>query len=330
MKLRLPRLSDPPALPVLIFLLVSTVLVHSARLPTWAAASSSPRPMQTLYRIELQAVQSGWTSELAAAAGDLWQSIGDLPRALRCWEIAASLTEADAALLRRLAGAYLDLQRWPQAVITLDQLVGLLPGDAWAQFSLGLAQLAFNSSEAVDHLRLAAQSPDYRPVVDDLLAVLADNPDDLANLMTVAVVLGQNGLWPFAERVSLAASDATHVPEALAYAGLARDQQGKNGAAQIDAAAAAAPDSPQVRFLQGIHLRLHGDVLGGLDALLRAAALDPVNPAYAAEVSASYQTLGNWTEAENWLVLAVKLSGDDPRFQDLLTRFYEAIPGAGS
>ncbi|MBL8155694.1 MAG: hypothetical protein JNM70_16040, partial [Anaerolineae bacterium] len=208
--------------------------------------------------------------------------------------------------------------------------VSLVPSDAWAQFSLGLAQLAFNPSEAVDHLQRAAQSPDYQLVVDDLLAVLAGNPNDPAALMKVAVVLGQHGLWPFAEMVSLAANDATHAPEALAYAGLARDQQGKNGAPQIDAAAAAAPESPQVRFLQGIHLQLRGDGLGGLDALLRAAALDPVNPAYAAEVSAAYQTLGNWTEAENWLVLAVKLSGDDPRFQELLARFYEAVPSAGS
>jgi tetratricopeptide (TPR) repeat protein len=286
--------------------------------------------MQTLYRIELQAAQSGWTSQQAAAAGDLWQSIGDLPRAAHLWEIALSLTEADAALLRRLAVAYLDLQRWPQALIVLDQLVDLMPGDAWTQFSLGLIQLTFNPSQAAEHLQVARKSPVYQPVVDDLLAALAPRPDDPAGLMNVAVVLGQHGLWPFAETVSLAASDATHAPEALAYAGLARDQQGKNGAAQIDLAVAAAPDSPQVRFLQGIHLRLHGDVLGGLDAFLRAAALNPTNPAYAAEVSASYQMLGNWTEAETWLVLAFRLSGDDPRFHELLARFYEAMPSAGS
>lgn len=286
--------------------------------------------MQTLYTLEAQAARSGWTAAQAASAAELWQSVGDLPRAVRYWEIAAALTEADVALLRRLAGAYLDLQRWPQAVIVLDQLVSLVPGDAWAQFSLGLVQLAFNPSEAAEHLGVAAQSPDYQPVVDDLLAALAGRPDDPAKLMAVAVVLGQHGLWPFAETVSLAASDATRAPEALAYTGLARDQQGKNGAAQIDAAVAAAPDSPQVRFLQGIHLRLRGDGFGGLDALLRAAALDPVNPGYAAEVSAAYQMLGNWTEAENWLLLAVQLSGDDPRFQELLTRFYEAVPSAGS
>lgn len=286
--------------------------------------------MQTLYTIEAQAAQSGWTAELAVSAGDLWQSVGDLPRAAACWEIAASLTEADYALRRRLAEAYLELQRWPQAVIALDQLVSLVPGDAWVQFSLGLVQLAFSPSEALQHLEVAGQSPEYQPVVADLLAALASSPDDPATLVNVAVVLGQHGLWPFAETVSLAASDATRAPEALAYAGLARDQQGKNGAAEIDAAIAAAPDSPPVRFLQGIHLRLRGDVFGGLEALLRAAALDPLNPAYAAEVSATYQMLGNWTEAERWLLLAVRLAGDDPRFQELLTRFYEAVPGAGS
>lgn len=326
MRLRLPRHLAHLVLLWVAFSLNPLSDVHAAR----QAALSPARPMQSLYAIESQAAQSGWTAERAVAAGDLWQSVGNLPRAVRLWEIAASVTEADLTLQRRLAEAYLELQRWSQAVIALDQLLNLVPGDAWAHFSLGLVQLSFSPSEAVDHLRAAGQSPDYRLVVNDLLAALGSRPDDPAVLVNAAVVLGQHELWPFAETVSLAASDATRAPEALAYAGLARDQQGKNGAPQIDAAVASAPNSPPVRFLQGIHLRFHGDVFGGLDALLRAAALDPVNPAYAAEVSAAYQALGNWTEAENWLVRAVRLSGGDPRFQELLTRFYEAVPSVGS
>ena len=105
------------------------------------------------------------------------------------------------------------------------------------------------------------------------------------------------------------------MPLALAYGGLARDMQGKDGAPQIDAAVTVAPDDPQVRFLQGLHLRLAYDNAGSLDAMVQAVALDPENPALYAELGKAYQLTGDLTAAERWLKFAVSL---DSHFQPLL------------
>ena len=96
--------------------------------------------------------------------------------------------------------------------------------------------------------------------------------------------------------------------------------QGKDGAPQIEAAVTVAPDEPQVRFLQGLHLRLAFDNAGSLDAMVQAVALDPENPALYAELGKAYQLVGDLPTAERWLKFAVSL---DTHFQPLLDSFYD-------
>ena len=61
------------------------------------------RPMQALYQIEVQSAQAGWTADLAKSAGDIWESLDDLPRAVSYWEVALRLNPIDEQLNRRLA-----------------------------------------------------------------------------------------------------------------------------------------------------------------------------------------------------------------------------------
>ena len=145
-----------------------------------------------------------------------------------------------------------------------------------------------------------------------LLAALTSPTDPTR----AGIALADVKLWAYAE---LAFSQATGDPLALAYGGWVRDQQGKSGAHWIDAAVALAPDSAQVRLLQGLHLRLNYDYAGSLDAIIQATALDPENAALYAELGTAYQLSGDLTTAEHWLKYAVSL---DDRLQPQLDAFY--------
>ncbi len=282
---------------------------------------NAKRPMQALYQIEALAAQSGWTADLARSAGDIWEALNDLPRAVSYWEIALRFQPTDAQLTRRLAQAYLDLARWSQAVITLSNLLKV-SDDNWAHFQLGILQGVLDSASAAEHFRLAARDPQYQSVATELLA-LQNEVADLNHVMHMGAILSATNQWPAAEYVfQFASSLSPATPEALAYFGLARDQQGKDGHIQIEQAVALAPDNAQVRYVQGLHLHIVQDDNASLLALQDAARLDPLNPAYAAELATAYDRTGDAVQAEYWYKAAVTLSNNDPRFQALLTAFY--------
>ena len=286
------------------------------------------RPIQALYLIEVIAAQSGWTADLARQAGDLSNSLGDTSGAVAYWEIAVSLDPANATLARHLAQGQIELQHWSQAVVALNHVVELTD-DNWSHFQLGLLQAAFNPQTAALHLELAARDPQFKSVANDLLPFLQVDLPDPSTVMQIGVILAAHDHWDYAEYVfQYAASLLLPFPEAMAYAGLARDRQGKSGTELINLAVAQSADNAQVRYLQGLHLRLTGDDTGSLDALKRAAELDPSNPAYAAELAFAYQQGSSAVQAEYWFKAAVVLSNDDPRFQKLLDNFYSQTPPA--
>ncbi len=308
-----------------VFLLTAAACVLASTPPPpdpLAGNISAQRPMQALYQVELQANAVGWTPSLATTAGDIWDSVGDFSRAVAYWELASSLQPDNAVLTRRLAQSYLELGRWSQAVIALSRLVDLAD-DSWAHFQLGILQSVYDSRAATEHFNLAARDLQFQGVVTALLPILSD-PSDLARAMRVGTVLATHTYWPAAEYVfHYAASMTPLLPEALAYTGIARDQQGKDGGVQIEQAVAAAPESAQVRYLQGIHFQLVGKADASIEALTLAASLDPLNAAYAAELGLAYDRMGVAVSAEYWYKAAVTLSNSDPRFEDLLTAFYQ-------
>jgi tetratricopeptide (TPR) repeat protein len=108
---------------------------------------------------------------------------------------------------------------------------------------------------------------------------------------------------------------------ALAYAGLARDRQGKDGGAQIARAVSLDRQNAQVRYLEGLHWRQVGNYQASLSALVQATALDPENPALYAELASAYRLLGDLDAAERWYMQAVSVSNGDPRWQTVLDAF---------
>lgn len=316
-------------LPILILAPLYTANSPPTSLDLLTANLQQNRPLQALYHLDTLASESGWTLDMASRAGDLWLGLGDLEQAVTYWQVAIRLNPADSALARLLAQAYLDLQRWSEATIALNQLIELVPEDDWAHYHLGILQVAFTQYRAAKHLEIARQNPIYQGVADALLSVSVEEPTERA--MQIGVVLINHNLWGVAEMVfQYAAVMGDPFPEALAYAGLARDYQGKSGREQIEQALTIVPKNAQVNYLLGLHLRLVNDDEGSLASFQRAIALNPVNPAYAAELGAAYQRLGDFAQAEYWLLEAVTLSGDADQFQQLLDQFYAQMPTIGN
>jgi tetratricopeptide (TPR) repeat protein len=281
------------------------------------------RVMQALYQIEAQAAQSGWTRELQLMAGDLWRDIGDLTRAVAYWEAAASTDSDNPELARQLAQAFLTLQRWTEAAAALDHLLTLVPDDSWAHYQLGLIRAPFDPQAAITHLQAVTGDAAYGESARAILPALLNNPADPLISMRVGVALADQNLWPYAELAfQHAAVVGQPFPEALAYAGLSRDQQGKDGSVWIEQALALEPQNPQVLYLHGLHLRVLGEYAQSLDTLIQAATLDPQNPAFLAELGAAYRLVNDMPSAEYWLKTAAALSLGDPGFQELLARFY--------
>lgn len=272
------------------------------------------RVMQALYQTEALAASSGWTSDLLRTAGDLWQEAGDLTRALPYWQAAAQ--SGDPGILRRLAQTQIDLQYWADAADTLTGLIQSDPENFWAHYQLGLIRAAFDPQTAETHLRIAGRSPDYGEVSAAVLSALS------GGAIEVGKTLADSKLWPYAELAFQHAADlGESYPEALAYTGLMRDYQGKDGRAWVDHAVKIDAENPLVRYLQGMDLRVSGDYDASLQAIIQAVALDPQNPALYAELGTAYRLVNNLEKAEYWLQFAVDLSDNDPRYQQMLDDF---------
>lgn len=319
----------------LLFLILGIVLVSCV--PTQAAEGGQAgnlsasieqnqqrgRWMQALYQLEAQAAREGWSPQALRQAGDLWAAAGDLSRALPYWEAVWAADSADSELLRRLSRAYIDQQRWSQALDSLRQLAQSLPDEGWAHYQLGLIRAAFDPKTAEGHLRTAARTPTYAESAISLLNVLVDDSQDTSLSVRVGLALVEQGLWPYAElaldhAVDLGEADAA----ALAYLGLARDQQGKSGESRIMQAVALEPQNALVRYLEGLHWRSVGDDEASLEALRQGTLLAPDNPALYAELGEAYQRVGDLQNAERWLRVAVEMSEGDAHFQQRLALFY--------
>ncbi len=287
----------------LLVLLCALLLLFSLKL---APPFVEERVMESLYHIERQALQVGWTPDLARQAGDLWRASGDLVRAAAYWENAGD----DPRVVQALAQAYVEMGDWARAVDTLGDLIRLAPEDAWANFQLGVILAAVAPDRSLPYL--IAALPTYG---DSLTAVIEGARR--ADPMRVGMALAEARLWAYAEL----AFEQVGSARAYAYGGYVRDQQGKDGGALIEMAVALAPDDPQVRLLEALHWRAQGDFAASLQTLIGAAALDPDNPTMYAELGTAYDLAGDAVTARRWLEYAVTLSGDDPQFQAILAAY---------
>lgn len=315
------------ALLVITALLLLSVMDGEVRLPravndvpVQAVGDESLSPVQALAQIEAEVRQVGWTDDLHTQAGALYDRMGNSAAAAAAWEQVAN---ADAAVTRRLADAYLTLEAWPDAVDALRQLLDFEPQDSWAHYQLGLILAAVDPYAAQEHLTAALNVPAYAATGSRLLATLHDHAGEPLVSMEVALTLFEARHWSHAAvAFEQAALLRDPYPEALAYLGLTRSRQGKAGAEYLAAAADSAPDNAYVWYANGIYLRDQRQFDASLDALARAVDAAPDNPYFMAEMSMAYRLLGDVQAAEYWLRTAVNTSGNAPEFQQMLVLFY--------
>jgi tetratricopeptide (TPR) repeat protein len=296
--------------------LISAKLIDSALAAGWPE-------LATTY-LARQGSSHGWTPVLHRKMAEALDAQGDRLPAVAHWRASLIGTKDDIPTLRRLTDDATTRRDWNAALDMLSRLIAIDPGDHHALYQSGLLLAPTDPRTARDHLRQAAVDPQYRAIANALGNVLSaehPTPDSLA--FQVGLALMSARAWPYAEHALTVALDkGTASPVALAFLGVAQDQQGRNGWPLLERALAAAPNDPMVNYGAGLHWRLAGDKSRALDALGRAYALDSENPAIAAEIGLVYQKDGRLSEAAQWLTRATTLAPNNVGFRVLLATFY--------
>lgn len=280
------------------------------------------RPVQALYQIEVEAATTGWTPDLYRSAGDIWRSMGDMPQAIAYWEAAAQLNPDDTSLAFVIAEGYVSLGRWADALDALEYYLQFDPDNHRTHYMLGLILAPFNPPLAAQHLQVVIGDPQYNTTATALLEVL--ETDSIGSIsMNVGRVLAEHDLWIYAE-IAFRHAAVVDYPSgaALAYTGLAREMQGKDGTEWVEQALALEPLNPQVLYVAGLHLRIRQEYQASRRILIRAASQAPDNPAFYAEIGMASRLLGDYQQAERWYQMAVIMSDYDPLFVRALSLFY--------
>lgn len=273
---------------------------------------------QALYHVHRLALQTGWTPQTHRLAGDLWRAMGDPNRALTHWEFA----QPDAGLWRVMASFYMQQERWGRALDAIEASLGTEPNDAWANFHAALILAPGDPVAAQAYLqRVAANENPYSTDALRLLQNWQDLNDDAA--FVVATRLADLRLWAFAEQAfRMVVAQTPPAPEAMAFVGLMRDQQGEDGRMWVQRAVALAPGNADVRYVQGLHLRQIGHYDESADVLLQAITLAPENPLLYAELGMTYRQMGLMEEAAEWVEVALDISEDAPEMRRIVNDFY--------
>jgi len=266
----------------------------------------------------------GWTPARRQQLADILARQGEAAMALALQYDLQAGQLAGPAEVRVLARQQIEQLAWSQAEATLARWLTLEPGSAEAAYWLGLLLAPQAPALADQYLQRAALSPWSERAAAVRAALAAYDTYALTDAHTyLGVTLVGWGEWPFAEQAfDLALTANAANPTALAYRGYARDQQGRDGLADIEAALAMSPNDPQINYLLGQHWRLAQDHEAAHAAFERAYWLAPDNPALAAEVGTAWQNLGDYGAAEKWLRRAVELDPANVRWVRLLAAFY--------
>jgi tetratricopeptide (TPR) repeat protein len=269
----------------------------------------------------------GWTPAMRVALGDAYFGQGDRTAAIAQWELALADLPQDDALLARLAASYEALGQYPQALDILNRRLQTGALDPALLYRLALLTAATRPGEANARLEVAASTPSqFASNAAALLQALreAQAANDEAYLFgRVGYELIQLQEWALAEHaLTQAVTLNPQYADAYAYLGLAQDSQGRDGKAAYESAVQSAPNSALAQYLFGLHYRRLGQSAQAVPYLKAAQALDPQNPALAAELGGAYAAQNDLINAEKWLSEAVALAPRDAQFWLLLARFH--------
>jgi tetratricopeptide (TPR) repeat protein len=299
--------------------LTALLLVLFFGLHPWLDAQNAPQPNQSLYRIQAQATQTGWTTDLHQQAGDLYERMDNTPAMIAHWEAANT---QDAARLERLGRAYIRLEEWTAAYDTFAQILIQAPTNTTAYYYMGLILSARDPLRARPALEIAAQNLTYASLCNDLLAVMDGDTRDNRYPLQIGQVLMQYDQRQLAEYALHYAAAFTGKAEAYAYVAILRQAQDERSSYWMQQGLLRGQRNPTVAYLNGLYLRRNDDYKASLQEFSRAVLLQPENPALYAEMGKAHELLFQYESAEHWLTMAVDISDNDPRYASLLASFY--------
>jgi tetratricopeptide (TPR) repeat protein len=267
----------------------------------------------------------GWNAERRGQLRTILEHHGETARANALIYASLEGSPSDPRVLRHLAQEQINRLEWEQAEMTLGQLLVFDPGDTQALYQLALLLAPVDQNYAREYLGRVAHDPAWAGRAETVRAALSVyDGSALTDAHTyLGVTLVGLGEWPFAERALQMALEANAVnPVARAYLGFARDQQGRDGLPDLEAALGMAPNDPTIYYLLGQHWRWAGAREKEYEAFAHAYWLSPDNPALAVEVGVALQNQSDLAGAESWFRRAVGLDSNDLQWRRVLAAFY--------
>jgi tetratricopeptide (TPR) repeat protein len=298
-------------------------VVYQAGLAELAAGKYEP----AIQYIQSAAALDGWTPDKRVALGDAYSGHGDQNAAADQWSQALKDRPTDAALLQRLAGTYETTGRYTDTVAILTSLVALGQATPDMQYRLALLTAADSPSDALARLAVVIQVAPNRAAnaraLQQAIQTGLQAKDEAYTFGLTGFTFIQIQEWALAEKaLRHAVAINPNYARAHAYLGLALDSQNKDGRSAYETALKLEPNSPWINYMLGVHWRHLGESGTAINYFNRAVALDPQNPAFAAELANTYAADADLTEAEHWFREAVRLAPQDAHLWLVLARFY--------
>ena len=257
---------------------------------------------------------------------EAYLALGMLQRAMERLEEAGGGCEVGVALSNAQAASSLAENDVQAAISAVQIWTSLRPGSSEARAALGMLIAVEEPEAALSHLRLAMElDPGGDPLVQRLIRAIEDSRAADSQAYTLAQLgfefIGDRR-WTLARLAfEHAVRRREDFAEAWAYLGLAVDRTGGDGLSALNRAVGLAPDLTAAHLFLGKHWLRKGFPDKALESLETAAALDPRDPAIAAELGATYAALGDIRSAEAAYRLATELAPDEPAFWRLLATF---------
>lgn len=295
--------------------------------------------------LHLAAGRAALAADLPAAAADharaALDAIGDeaLPACLLIearragaetrapFDGAADLTECDfaAPTLREIAAGAVKSGAWPEARRSLLALLEASPADAEARLELGLLIALDDPSAAAAHLEaavaLGAGQERLASHALEIARAAPAGPPSAAYLVALGQELARAGRWSLAE-AAFARSVELRPDFALghAYLGLARDESGKDGGADLRRALGLLPGSSLIHTFLGRHWLSSNNLEAARAEFEAAATLDLSDPSPLAHLGEVHALRGDFESAEAAFRAAVGRAPNQPAFWLLLAQ----------
>jgi tetratricopeptide (TPR) repeat protein len=257
-----------------------------------------------------------WHAMAEALLGQ-WQ---DAARRLAPVDAAACI--APGPVLKALALQEVESGNLSNAIAILRALVPLYPNEVDLLSLLGACTALEDPASASSTLQHAASLGD--PLAADLASAIGHAPPDDASacLSGIGQVFLQHALWSMAaEAFSRLVALQPGSSAAHAYYGLALDQRGLDGLAQLETAARLDPSSAVAQSLLGLHWQRHDQPQKAIPHWESAAELEPENSAFRASLAAAQAETGDLKAALAEFRQAAQLQPHSPVFWDLLAAF---------